>query len=142
MKRLLVFLPLTACGSYQPPEQKVFPSGYEVTQSAPAPVPSRRINAPQNSVPCWEVYNGANRTIQCANGYWQTVTKDGMVYDGNGTFDPNEGANGSSIVINPATGGPNTGTGPSVQAPNASTNGNLPVLAPYQGPMYGYPLPE
>jgi hypothetical protein len=87
----------------------------------------------QNSVPCWGVPNGLNSTIQCANGYWQTVTPEGEVFTGNGRTDPSASAQGSTIVINPATGGPNT-TGMNVTPPTQV----LPMLEPYQAQQYGF----
>jgi hypothetical protein len=88
-------------------------------------------------VKCWYVPNGTAITLQCNNGFWQTTLEDGRVFTGNGTFDPNGSAQGSTIVINPATGGPYVGAGPTVTPPT-----QLPMLAPYQGQTYGYPLPE
>ena len=87
----------------------------------------------QNAVPCWYVPNGINATMQCANGYWQTITPEGEVHTGNGVGDPSAGAQGSSIVINPATGGPAIGAGPTVTPPTQQ----LPMLAPYQAEQYG-----
>jgi hypothetical protein len=88
----------------------------------------------QNAVPCRYIPNGSNVTIACANGYWQTTTPDGEVITGNGTFDPTDSARGSSIVINPATGGPAIGAGPTVTPPTQQ----LPMLAPYQAEQYGF----
>jgi hypothetical protein len=88
----------------------------------------------QNAVPCWYVPNGSNATMQCANGYWQTITPEGEVHSGNGMADPNASAAGSTIVINPATGGPATGAGPTVTPPTQQ----LPMLAPYQAEQYGF----
>lgn len=88
----------------------------------------------QNAVPCRYVPNGSNITIACANGFWQTTTPDGEVYTGNGTGDPNDAAAGSSIVINPATGGPAVGAGPTVTPPTQQ----LPLLAPYQAEQFGF----
>lgn len=85
-------------------------------------------------VPCWTVPNGVNATMQCANGYWQTITPEGEVHSGNGMPDPSAGAAGSSIVINPATGGPAVGAGPTVTPPTQQ----LPMLAPYQAEQYGF----
>jgi hypothetical protein len=85
-------------------------------------------------VPCWHVPNGSNVTIQCANGFWQTITPDGEVFTGNGMPDPNATAQGSGIVINPGTGGPQVGPGGGVTAPQ----GQLPMLAPYQAEQYGF----
>ena len=87
------------------------------------------------TVPCRYVPNGSNITIACANGFWQTTTPDGEVFTGNGVADPNAGAAGSSIVINPATGGPAVGAGPTVTPPTQQ----LPMLAPYQAEQFGYP---
>jgi hypothetical protein len=88
----------------------------------------------QNAVPCWSVPNGVNNTIQCANGYWQTITPEGEVHSGNGVGDPSAGAQGSTIVINPSTGGPAIGAGPTVTPPTQQ----LPMLAPYQAEQYGF----
>lgn len=86
------------------------------------------------TVPCWSVPNGVNSTVQCANGYWQTITPEGETYTGNGVADPSATAQGSSIVINPATGGPAIGAGPTVTPPTQQ----LPLLAPYQAEQYGF----
>jgi len=86
------------------------------------------------TVPCRYVPNGSNVTISCANGYWQTTTPEGEVITGNGVPDPNASAAGSSIVINPATGGPAVGAGPTVTPPTQ----NLPLLAPYQAEQFGF----
>lgn len=88
----------------------------------------------QNAVPCRYVPNGANITYQCANGYWHTTTPEGEVFTGNGMSDPSATAQGSSIVINPATGGPAVGAGPTVTPPTQQ----LPMLAPYQAQQYGF----
>jgi hypothetical protein len=88
----------------------------------------------QSNVPCWEVPNGLNRTMQCANGYWQTVTPEGEVFHGNGRSDPSAIAMGSGIIINPATGGPFIGAGPTVTPPTQV----LPMLEPYQAGQYGF----
>jgi hypothetical protein len=88
----------------------------------------------QNAVPCWPVPNGVNNTIQCANGYWHTTTPEGEVFTGMGMSDPNASAAGSSIVINPATGGPFVGAGPTVTPPTQV----LPQLAPHQANTYGF----
>ena len=85
-------------------------------------------------VPCHYIGNGSNITIACANGYWQTITPEGEVHSGNGMPDPSAGAAGSSIVINPATGGPAVGAGPTVTPPTQQ----LPLLAPYQAEQYGF----
>lgn len=87
-----------------------------------------------NRVPCWPVPNGVNNTIQCANGYWHTITPEGEEFSGNGTTDPSANARGSSIVINPATGGPFVGAGPTVVPPTQV----LPMLEPYQAGQYGF----
>jgi hypothetical protein len=91
-------------------------------------------SAKAQPVPCWSVPNGVNNTIQCANGYWQTITPEGEVHSGNGMSDPSAGAAGSSIVINPATGGPSVGAGPTVTPPTQQ----LPLLAPYEAGTYGF----
>jgi hypothetical protein len=88
----------------------------------------------QNAVPCRYVPNGVNITIACANGFWQTTTPEGEVITGNGVGDPNDGAAGSTIVINPATGGPAVGAGPTVTPPPQQ----LPMLAPYQAEQFGF----
>jgi hypothetical protein len=80
------------------------------------------------------VPNGVNATTQCANGYWQTITPEGEVFTGNGPTDPSATARGSSIVINPATGGPFVGAGPTVTPPTQV----LPMLEPYQAQQYGF----
>lgn len=95
---------------------------------------SRSQQKPQNSVPCWYVPNGSNTTIQCANGYWQTITPDGETYSGNGMADPSASAQGSGIVINPSTGGIDLLHGQTVTPPTQ----NLPQLAPYQAEAYGF----
>ncbi len=84
-------------------------------------------------VPCRYVPNGVNITIACANGFWQTTTPEGEVITGNGVGDPNADASGSTIVINPATGGPAVGAGPTVTPPTQT----LPMLAPYQAEQFG-----
>jgi hypothetical protein len=88
----------------------------------------------QNAVPCRYVPNGSNVTISCANGFWQTTTPDGEVFTGNGMPDPSATAQGSGIVINPATGGPSVGAGPTVTPPTQQ----LPLLAPHQAETYGF----
>lgn len=88
----------------------------------------------QNGVPCWSVPNGSNTTIQCANGYWYTTTPDGETFTGNGMVDPSATAQGSGIVINPATGGIDIIHGQTVTPPTQ----NLPQLAPYQAEAYGF----
>jgi hypothetical protein len=88
----------------------------------------------RRQVPCWPVPNGVNSTVQCANGYWQTITPEGEVFTGNGRTDPSASAQGSGIVINPATGGPFVGAGPTVTPPTQV----LPMLEPYQGQAYGF----
>jgi hypothetical protein len=88
----------------------------------------------QQRPPCWYVPNGVNTTTQCANGYWQTITPEGEVYSGNGMPDPSASAQGSTIVINPATGGPSVGAGPTVTPPTQQ----LPMLAPYEAQTYGF----
>ena len=86
------------------------------------------------TVPCRYVPNGVNTTISCANGFWQTITPEGEVITGNGVPDPNASAAGSTIVINPSTGGPAVGAGPTVTPPTQT----LPMLAPYQAEQYGF----
>ena len=81
-------------------------------------------------VPCRYVGNGSNVTIVCANGFWQTITPDGEVFTGNGMPDPSATAQGSSIVINPGTGGPSGGVTPPTQ--------QLPMLAPHQAEQFGF----
>jgi hypothetical protein len=87
-------------------------------------------------VQCWHVPNGVNNTVQCANGYWITTTPEGETFTGNGVQDPSASAAGSSIVIDPSTGGPNLkpGNGPTVTPPTQV----LPMLAPYQAQQYGF----
>ena len=85
-------------------------------------------------VPCRYVPNGSNITIACDNGYWQTTTPDGEVFTGAGMSDPNAGAQGSGIVINPATGGIDITHGQTVTPPTQV----LPQLAPYQAQTYGF----
>lgn len=94
------------------------------------------VEAQRNGVPCWYVPNGVNSTIQCANGYWQTITPEGEVYSGNGISDPNASARGSSITIDPSTGGPvtNSNRGPSVTPPTQV----LPMLEPHQANQFGF----
>jgi hypothetical protein len=84
--------------------------------------------------PCRYVPNGSNVTIACANGYWQTITPDGEVFTGNGSTDPSARAQGSGLVINPATGGPAIGAGPTVTPPTQQ----LPMLEPYQAQQFGF----
>jgi hypothetical protein len=91
-------------------------------------------NVKAQNVPCWYVPNGSNITTQCANGFWQTITPDGEVFTGNGRSDPSASAAGSSIVINPATGGPFVGAGTTVTPPTQV----LPMLEPYQANTYGF----
>ena len=88
----------------------------------------------QAGVPCWYVPNGANVTLQCANGFWHTTTPEGEVYTGNGVEDPNASVRGSGIVIDPGTGGI-TLRGQTVTAPTQVT----PTLAPGQAGQYGLP---
>jgi len=83
-------------------------------------------------VPCWYVPNGVNVTIACANGYWQTTDRNGIVTNGTGIQDPSETYPGSTIDINQGGAG-------KVAAP---PTGQIPTLGPYQAPMYGYPMPE
>lgn len=82
---------------------------------------------------CWNAYvTPDSYTVQCSNGYFTTYLNDGTQVSGNGVIDPNASARGSTIGINPGTGGP-TGA---VTAP-----GNMPMEAPHQAPMWGnYPL--
>jgi hypothetical protein len=90
--------------------------------------------AQNNRVPCWPVPNGSNNTIQCANGYWHTITPDGEEFSGNGQTDPSARAAGSSIVIDPTKGGPFVGAGQTVVPPTQV----LPMLEPYQAQQYGF----
>ena len=85
-------------------------------------------------VQCRYVPNGSNITISCSNGFWRTVTPEGEEFTGNGVPDPSASAAGSTIVINPATGGPAVGAGPTVTPPTQQ----LPMLAPYQAEQYGF----
>ena len=55
-------------------------------------------------------------------------------YSGNGMTDPNNSAVGSGIVINPGTGGPAVGAGPTVTPPTQV----LPMLEPYQAQQFGF----
>lgn len=88
----------------------------------------------QKAVPCWAVPNGVNSTVQCANGYWITTTPEGETFTGNGMTDPSASAAGSTIVINPATGGPYVGAGATVTPPTQV----LPMLEPHQAGAYGF----
>lgn len=99
----------------------------------PAPArPQRHVERPA-TVECWNAFvTPESFTIQCNTGYWMTYMADGTVVSGNGITDPNARAGGSTIVINPVTGGP-TGQ---VTAPS-----QMPMEAPHQAPMWGqYPL--
>lgn len=89
-------------------------------------------------VPCRYVPNGAAITIACANGYWVTTMPDGSVVEGMGMTDPNADVSGSGIVINPATGGPAVGAGPTVTPPTQV----VPTPAPGQSYWYGLPVPQ
>jgi hypothetical protein len=93
-----------------------------------------RAQQPQNGVPCRYVPNGSNITIACANGYWVTTTPDGETFTGMGMSDPSAQAQGSGIVINPATGGIDLTQGRTVTPPTQV----LPQLAPYQAEAYGF----
>jgi hypothetical protein len=84
-------------------------------------------------VPCRYVPNGSNITIACANGFWQTITPDGEVFTGQGMSDPHETMRGSGIVINPGTGGPQTGLGGGVTPPTQQPQ----LLAPGQAEQFG-----
>jgi hypothetical protein len=95
---------------------------------------SARAQQPQNAVQCWAVPNGVNSTVRCANGYWITTTPEGETFTGNGMSDPSASASGSTIVINPATGGPYVGAGTTVVPPTQV----LPMLEPYQAQQYGF----
>lgn len=77
---------------------------------------------------CWAVPNGVNNTIQCANGFWRTITPEGDEFTGNGNTDPNATAAGSTIVMNAPK------LGPQVTPPTQV----LPMLEPYQAQQYGF----
>jgi hypothetical protein len=77
---------------------------------------------------CWAVPNGVNNTIQCANGFWRTITPEGEEFTGAGMTDPNASAAGSNLVIN----GPKLG--PQVTPPTQV----LPMLEPYQAGSFGF----
>jgi hypothetical protein len=66
-----------------------------------------------NQVACWFVPNGVNTTIVCANGYWQTTTPEGEVYDGNGSSDPFITMRGAGLILDPGSGRINM-KGPSI----------------------------
>jgi hypothetical protein len=89
-------------------------------------------------VPCWAVQNGVNSTIQCANGYWRTITPEGDEYVGMGIVDPNEQSVGGNFVVNKATGGPNINimTAPLITPP-AQTR---PTVGPGQAESFGQPV--
>lgn len=110
------------------------PIGSAVALGALLAASDGRTQQPQNSVHCWSVPNGSNSTIACANGYWITTTPDGETFTGNGMADPSAGAQGSGIVINPATGGIDLTHGQTVTPPTQQ----LPQLAPYQAEAYGF----
>ena len=93
---------------------------------------------PRNQVPCHYVPNGDAVTIACVNGFWQTILPDGTIIEGNGMPDPNATANGSNIVIDGATGGPNIKGGQTVQPPTQV----IPTPAPGQSYWYGLPPPQ
>lgn len=84
--------------------------------------------AQTNQVSCWSVPNGVNNTIQCSNGFWRTITPEGVEYTGNGMTDPSASAAGSAIVTN----GPKLG--PQVTPPTQV----LPMLEPYQAGSFGF----
>ena len=90
--------------------------------------------AKAQNVPCWAVPNGVNSTVQCQNGFWITTTPEGETFTGNGMTDPSASASGSTIVINPATGGPYVGAGTTVTPPTQV----LPMLEPHQAQSYGF----
>jgi hypothetical protein len=113
----------------QEPVEKVRP------KASPRP-PAPRQTAQERPVPCWEVPNGAARTIACANGYWITTMPDGTVVTGMGVQDPNAVAAGSTILIDPRTGGP-VANGPNVRAPD----GTIATPGPGQW-WYGHPAPQ
>lgn len=94
------------------------------------------VPASAQTVPCWPVPNGVNSTVQCANGFWITTTPEGETFTGNGMSDPSASARGSSIGIDPSTGGPvtNANRGPSVTPPTQV----LPMLEPHQANSYGF----
>lgn len=83
---------------------------------------------------CWLAFVTPNsHTTQCANGFWITTMEDGTIVSGNGVSDPNARAPGSTIGINPATGGPSLQGDAVVSAPP----GQIPMEAPHQAPMWG-----
>jgi hypothetical protein len=91
-------------------------------------------SARAQQVNCHYVPNGSNNTIACDNGFWRTITPDGEEFTGMGASDPSAGAQGSGIVINPATGGIDITHGQTVTPPTQV----LPQLAPYQAQQYGF----
>ena len=87
------------------------------------------VSAPAHAqMNCWPVPNGVNNTIQCSNGFWRTITPEGVEYTGNGMTDPSASAAGSAIVTN----GPKLG--PQVTPPTQV----LPMLEPYQAGSFGF----
>lgn len=91
-------------------------------------------DARAQTVQCHYVPNGSNNTIACDNGFWRTITPDGDEFTGMGSGDPSASAQGSGIVINPATGGIDITHGQTVTPPTQV----LPQLAPYQAQQYGF----
>lgn len=91
------------------------------------------MNDARSQVRCWLAYVAPESyTTQCANGYWITHMADGTVVEGNGISDPNARATGSTLGINPATGGPSLKGDATVLPP-----AQLPMDAPHQAPMWG-----
>ncbi len=76
--------------------------------------------------------------MKCSNGYWRTITPDGEEYSGNGVTDPNASMQGSTINIDPATGGVNINP---KNGPSVSPGSQMPAYnEPGQAQMYGqYP---
>lgn len=103
--------------------------------SQTAPSSSQGRPAPRIVQPyCWLAYvTPDSHTVQCNNGFWQTQMADGSIVQGNGIIDPNARAPGSSIGINPATGGPSLKGDSVVTAPQ----GQIELEAPHQGPLWG-----
>lgn len=60
----------------------------------------------QAQVRCVPVPNAYAFTVVCNTGYWWSINPDGSVIDGNGVPDHNNAMQGSTIKINPLTGGP------------------------------------
>lgn len=140
-----VLLATPAWGQTPTPLGEIRRPAYQEPEGPPAPrapirarATAKAAQAPaggQVLVPCWYVPNGAAITLQCANGFWQTIMPDGLVVTGHGMPDPNEAVRGSGLVINPGTGGPYIGNGPTVTPPTQV----VPTPAPGQASQYGLP---